>query len=86
MKLGREVKNRHRKACLIQRKWKCRGLATLVSAVKEIRERRKEVKIKSYLQKTLKAYGDRIKGTVVYTMKILPGMRKKNCPESSTCI
>lgn len=47
-------KEQYKKAHLIQRKWKCRGLATLASAVKE--KKKKINTTNSYLQKTLEAY------------------------------
>lgn len=91
MKLGREVKNSTQESLLNTKKMEMQrtGYISKCSQRKKKKNRRKKGKIKSYLQKTLKAYGDRIKERVVYIMIILPGMRKMLLylgTECSTCI
>lgn len=74
MKLGREVKNSTQESLLNTKKMEMQRTGN-ISKCSE-RKKKKKDKIKNYLQKILKAYGDRIKETVVYTRIILPGMRK----------
>lgn len=79
MKLGREVKNS-------TKKMEMQTTGNIKCSQRQ--KKKKKDKIRSYLQKTLKAYRDRIK-QLCYIMIILPGMRKMLLcigTECSTCI